>query len=1698
MKTPLKTVKFIMAMLSSMGAIALSPLSPAIAQAIAPAPDGTGTIVNISGQTFNITGGTLSGDGANLFHSFTQFGLDANQIANFLSNPSIQNILGRVTGGNVSIINGLIQVSGGNSNLYLINPAGIVFGNNSSLNVPASFTATTATGIGFSNNNWFNATGNNNYATLIGTPSVFAFNTNQPGSIINAGNLTATAGDINLLGGTVINTGNIATPTGNINIAAVPGSNLLRISQPGHLLSLEIIPPTTPTSPNPTNNPSVSSPPTSPNAAVNPSVTSSVSSPPTSTNPTNNPSVTPLSLPQLLTAAGNIGNATGVTVNPDGTVQLTGSGMTVNQGDVTIAGNVTAQNVTLLATNRVNPTNPNLIRTFDGTQSAPTVIIAPNSNHPLNDFVFLDSQVKDYQTLLYGGQPGTTTIVVTARDNGIAKVTNTINGLTGITNLHIISEGDTGNFWLGKDFVTSDYLSRYTGDLSKWKNSLASSAEILLYACNVANGSTGQAFVNKLHNVTGINIAASIDKTGNANLGANWNLEYHTGTSTPALALLPSVLADYQYKLATLTVLNTSDAGPNSLRGQIGVAAAGDTIVFDTTGVFATAQTITLASTLSITQNLTINGTGASNLTVSGNNAVQVFNISGAGTTVNIDSITIANGNVAGNGGGISVGTGSNLNLSNSAVSGNSASSGGGIYNGGIVNLTNSTVSGNTAGSGGGIYNFIGTATLNNSTVSGNSATGGNGGGISNNTNSTLTLSNSTVSGNSSAFYGGGIYNSGSTATLTNSNVSGNSADSGGGIYNLIGTATLNNSTVSGNSATSEGGGISNINTSTLTLNNSTVSGNSAGVNGGGINNFNSTITLSNSTVSGNSAGVNGGGIYNYNNTVTLSNSTISGNSANSKGGGIFSYNFNGTVTLSNSTVSGNSASSGGGIFNYNSSTVTLSNSTVSGNSAGVNGGGIYNNSTINLTNSTITNNTADIGNSGTGDGGGIFQISGPVNVLNTIVAGNFDTPNNAGTGTINPDISGSFNDNGNNLIGIDQGSASFVNGTNGNIVGTFAVPVNPQLTALGDYGGTTQTHALLPGSPAINTGNNTGTSATDQRGATRIVGGTVDIGAYESAGFSLTPTGTPQTTQINTAFSIPLSVQITENAFNKPILFSGLNVTFNTPSSGASGTLANGLTVTTNALGVATNPLTANGIAGNFIITASAVGVTPATFNLTNTNTAPVSPVPTTTSATAATDLQINPVDLSQVAASEQLIFGKSPPPLAIDVDVAKLEANLTGEYTEYLGVSQVPTVSLEEAQATLQRIEQSTGVKPAVIYAFFVPASESLSTPTNATGKRLQAINDRSDVIWQFNSQGLVANEQLISTQKKSQFPANDQLELVLVTAKGKPIRYRIAGATREKVLKVVQDSRQITDLRKTKGYMAAMEQLYQWLVAPLEPDLQREQINNLAFVMDSGLRSIPLAAMRDRQGFIIEKYSVGLMPSLSLTDTRYASVLNLKVLAMGAEKFTSLNALPAVPAELWAISTQIWQGKSFLNENFTIENLKQARLLQPFGIIHLATHGEFKAGNPSNSYIQFWNEQLSLDKLRQLGLNEPPTELLVLSACRSALGDTEAELGFAGLAVQAGVKSALGSLWYVSDAGTLALMTSFYEYLKRTPVKAEALRKAQLAMLRGEVKLQGGQLITPDGNIPLPPELARLGDKTLTHPYYWSAFTMIGSPW
>lgn len=275
---------------------------PAMAQSITISGD-TDTQVTQVGDRYTIDGNTLSGDGANLFHSFQEFGLTTNEIAEFIADPTVQNILGRVVGGQVSLIDGLIEVTGTDANLFLMNPAGMIFGPNAQLNVPGDFTATSATGIGIGND-WFSALGDNDYAALVGDPSAFAFGADQPGTIVNLGTLAVGEGQaLSLVGGTVVNEGTLEAPGGSINVAAVPGQNVVRISQDGFLLSLEIEP--------------LGTDPIQPNAWTLPIA----------------------SLPELLTG-GNLADALDATVNADGSITLQGSGVTLptDPGTALVAG----------------------------------------------------------------------------------------------------------------------------------------------------------------------------------------------------------------------------------------------------------------------------------------------------------------------------------------------------------------------------------------------------------------------------------------------------------------------------------------------------------------------------------------------------------------------------------------------------------------------------------------------------------------------------------------------------------------------------------------------------------------------------------------------------------------------------------------------------------------------------------------------------------------------------------------------------------------------------------------------------------------------------------------------------------------------------------------------------------------------------------------------------------------------------------------------------------------------------------------------------------------------------------------------------------------------------------------------------------------------------------------------------------------
>jgi CHAT domain-containing protein len=346
------------------------------------------------------------------------------------------------------------------------------------------------------------------------------------------------------------------------------------------------------------------------------------------------------------------------------------------------------------------------------------------------------------------------------------------------------------------------------------------------------------------------------------------------------------------------------------------------------------------------------------------------------------------------------------------------------------------------------------------------------------------------------------------------------------------------------------------------------------------------------------------------------------------------------------------------------------------------------------------------------------------------------------------------------------------------------------------------------------------------------------------------------------------------------------------------------------------------------------------------------------------------------------------------------------------------------------------------------------------------------------------------------------SNAVDLLLVTPDGEPIHQVVRNANRVQLLAKVQEfsSEIILSARyQNQDYLPLAQQLYQWLIAPIAPTLEARGIDTIAFSMDEGLRLLPVAALHDGEQFLVENYSVGLIPSLNLTDTTYKPLGNLPILAMGASEFTRLAPLPAVSVEIDIIANQLWSGEAFLNEAFTLENLQRQRASEPYKIVHLATHANFQAGNPRNSYIQLWDTQLNLAQLRELGWNDPPLSLLVLSACRTALGSPEAELGFAGLAVQSGAQTAIASLISVSDEGTLALMSQFYQALKTAPIKAEALRQAQLALLNKQVWIEGDRLSGTRGTFPLPSELIQGTQRNyFDHPYYWSAFTLIGSPW
>lgn len=316
-------------------------------------------------------------------------------------------------------------------------------------------------------------------------------------------------------------------------------------------------------------------------------------------------------------------------------------------------------------------------------------------------------------------------------------------------------------------------------------------------------------------------------------------------------------------------------------------------------------------------------------------------------------------------------------------------------------------------------------------------------------------------------------------------------------------------------------------------------------------------------------------------------------------------------------------------------------------------------------------------------------------------------------------------------------------------------------------------------------------------------------------------------------------------------------------------------------------------------------------------------------------------------------------------------------------------------------------------------------------------------------------------------------DRLE-VIAALPGQPLRHYTASLPQGEIETVLKKLRNdLATYSFNPERLQRSQQVYNWLIRPLERELQQHRIKTLAFVPDGLLRNIPIAALYDGQQYVVEKYSIAFAPTLNLIDPQPLPREVLHVLSAGlTEARQGFSPLPNVELELDRIQAEV-PARILLDRTFTEANFKAQVNSATFPVVHLATHGEFSSRS-QDTFLLTWDDKINIEELNALLQSDlqqkRPIELLVLSACQTAAGDDRAALGLAGMAVRAGARSTLASLWYISDEATSILMTRFYQELAAGNVtKAEALRRAQVEVLNN--------------------------DK-FSHPYFWSAFVLVGN--
>ncbi len=388
--------------------------------------------------------------------------------------------------------------------------------------------------------------------------------------------------------------------------------------------------------------------------------------------------------------------------------------------------------------------------------------------------------------------------------------------------------------------------------------------------------------------------------------------------------------------------------------------------------------------------------------------------------------------------------------------------------------------------------------------------------------------------------------------------------------------------------------------------------------------------------------------------------------------------------------------------------------------------------------------------------------------------------------------------------------------------------------------------------------------------------------------------------------------------------------------------------------------------------------------------------------------------------------------------------------------------------------------------IYRELIDLQFQTATPTSPLTPALTTLNSLrlAELQNYFGSDCLIRaseqakpNEQDNSTAIVRSIILGDRLVSVL-SLPNQPDQFITTTITRQALETEVIAFRQDLETFYNKFRPDRAQKLYHWLIEPFAPQLKTAKITTLVFINDGILRSLPMAALHDGKQFLVENYAIATTPSLSLTNLTPRNTDAPKALAAGVTKASVIDGqqfvgLDNVAAELTSVRSLL-PGSQILQDNdFTQVRLGDELAKAQFPIIHMATHGQFGA-EVEDTFLVLGNQQkLSLTQLdvliRKVSKSNELIDLLTLTACKTAIGDDRAALGLAGIAIQAGTKSVVASLWSINDTTTRDFTTTFYQSLKTTD-KAKALQAAQIKMIKS--------------------------NSPAAKPAYWAPYILVGS--